>query len=226
MISIIMPVFNEATNLGHCLDALCAEQGIYEIIVVDGGSSDNTVAIAQARPEIKVIDTHKGRGSQMNAGASMAKGKWLLFLHADTFLEKQVIPKLMELAASSSFRAACFWHRFDSRHPWLHIVSLIHNLRFRYTGVIYGDQGMLIERELFFEIGGFKENIVMEDIEFSERLLAFTRPICLPLKAVTSARKFYALGIYRATLRVLWLMYAYSRRRKDLQRDLFFSDIR
>ena len=222
MISIIIPVLNEEKSLAQCLDRVFAQKGDYQVIIVDGGSQDSTAQIARAYPA-QFISTIKGRGSQMNAGAKIAQGQWLLFLHADTLLEADTIEKLSKLSLEPKLQAGCFWHRFDSLHPWLQIVSLIHNLRFRFTGIIYGDQCLFIRRDLFQQLGGFKE-IVMEDIEFSERLKKVIRPCCLPIKAVTSARKFRALGIYRATFRVLVLMYAYGR--KDARHDLFFSDIR
>jgi rSAM/selenodomain-associated transferase 2 len=228
MISIVMPVFNEAEGLRVCLDRILANDGDYELIVVDGGSTDNSLAIASSyrstRP-LRVLTASKGRGSQMNAGAQAARGEWLLFLHADTIIEKDAIKKLTACAARAELQAGCFWHRFDSAHPWLHIVSFFHNLRFRWTHIIYGDQCLFIRRELFFTAGAFREGIVMEDIEFSERLLKYTRPRCLPLVALTSARKFHAIGVYRATLKVLALMRAYDRK-KDVRKDLFFSDIR
>jgi rSAM/selenodomain-associated transferase 2 len=226
MLSIVIPVFNEEQSLGLTLDRILAQPGNYEIIVVDGGSKDGTLSILETRPSVRLISAAKGRGSQMNAGAHQARGEWLLFLHADTLIESRTIAALEELGSRAELQAGCFWHRFDGHHPWLWIVSLIHNLRFRLTGIIYGDQGLFVRRELFFRLGGFKEGIVMEDIEFSERLLQAAKPVCLPLKVVTSARKFRAIGIYRATIKVLFLMYAYGRRDKDVQQDLFFSDIR
>ena len=224
MISIIIPVFNEESCIGERLDLLSAQQGEYELIVVDGGSGDRTIEIASACLKARVVTASKGRGSQMNAGARLACGEWLFFLHADTCIEPHAIETLARLGKDPSLQAGCFRHRFDSRHPWLWIVSAIHNLRFLFTRIIYGDQCLFVRRELFFRLGGFKE-IVMEDIEFSERLLRAARPVQLPLKAVTSARKFYALGVFRATFRVLALMHGYGRR-KGLERDLFFSDIR
>ncbi len=224
MISIIIPVFNEEKILKEFLDSLFSQIGSYEVIIVDGGSTDKTWEIASSYSKAQVIKANKGRGSQMNAGAKLAKADWLLFLHADTFLSPNTINKLSELIINPSFKAACFWHKFDSLHPWLQIVSLIHNLRFRATKTIYGDQCLFIEQKLFQELGGFRENIVMEDIEISQRILSLTTPVCLPLSAITSSRKFYSLGIYRSTLRVLKLMYIYGR--KDAKQDLFFSDIR
>ena len=224
MISIVIPVFNEEKGLNECLEKVFTQTGNFEVIIVDGGSTDKTKTIAENWQFAKVISSAKGRGTQMNAGAKVAKGDWLLFLHADTFLEKGTIEKLSRLTLEKNLEVGCFWHKFDSMHPWLLIVSLIHNLRFRLTGIIYGDQCLFIERGLFEKLGGFRESIVMEDIEFSERILKVTKPLCLPLRAITSARKFYNLGIYRATFHVLKLMYIYGR--KDARTDLFFSDIR
>lgn len=224
MISIIIPVFNEEKALNDCLSRVFAQTGNYEVIIVDGGSTDQTLKEAKAWPNAKIFSAPKGRGSQMNKGAKVASGNWLLFLHADTFLEPKTIENFSKLLNNNSLEAGCFWHKFDSYHPWLQIVSLIHNLRFYLTGIIYGDQSLFVKKSLFDDLGGFREGIVMEDIEFSERLIQVTKPICLPLNSLTSARKFYNLGVYRATFRVLKLMYIYGR--KDARKDLFFSDIR
>lgn len=224
MISIIIPVFNEEKGLADCLDKITSQASSYELIIVDGGSTDKTCQIATSYPKAQVISATKGRGSQMNQGAKIAKGDWLLFLHADTFLEPNTIEKLSQFVTNPNLQVACFWHKFDSYHPWMQIVSLIHNLRFRWTGVIYGDQCMFIRRDFFEKLGGFRESIVMEDIEISIRILKSTTPICLPINAITSSRKFYSLGIYRATFHVLKLMYRYGRRNNN--QDLFFSDIR
>ncbi len=224
MISIIIPVFNEEKGLNDCLTKVFAQLGDYQVIIVDGGSTDKTCQQAKTWSSAQVLSAPKGRGSQMNAGAKVAKGDWLLFLHADTFLELGTVEKLSQITLQTNLQAGCFWHKFDSKHPWLQIISLIHNLRFRLTGIIYGDQSLFIQKTLFQELGGFREGIVMEDIEFSQRILAITKPICLPLRTITSARKFYNLGIYRATFHILKLMYIYGR--KDARTDLFFSDIR
>ncbi len=224
MISIVIPVFNEEKGLADCLDKVICQKGNYEVIVVDGGSKDKTLQIAASYPKVKVISATKGRGSQMNQGAKLATGDWLLFLHADTFLEQNTIDKLNNFTKGVNLQVACFWHKFDSYHPWLQIVSLIHNLRFRLTGVIYGDQCLFINKAFFEKLGGFRESIVMEDIEISLRILTNTTPKCLPINAITSARKFYNLGVYRATFHVLKLMYRYGRRNNN--QDLFFSDIR
>ncbi len=224
MISIIIPVFNEEKGLNDCLTKVFAQLGDYEVIIVDGGSTDQTCQKSKAWSSAQVVSAPKGRGSQMNAGAKVAKGDWLLFLHADTFLELGTVEKLSQITLQTNLQAGCFWHKFDSKHPWLQIISLIHNLRFRLTGIIYGDQSLFIQKILFQELGGFREGIVMEDIEFSQRILTITKPVCLPLRTITSARKFYNLGVYRATFHILKLMYIYGR--KEARTDLFFSDIR
>lgn len=225
-LSIVIPVFNEELNIGACLKGIiAADRGDYEIIVVDGGSTDATCQIVKAYSTVRLIASQKGRGYQMNVGAQSARGQWLLFLHADTIVSNADLAKFIEIISTSDIEAGCFTHHFDSYHPWMLMVSLIHNLRFHITNIIYGDQCLFLKRDLFLKLGGFAEGKVMEDIEFSERLIKETVPRRLPVKSVTSARKFRAIGIYRATFRIFVLWAAYARK-KDARNDLFFSDIR
>ncbi len=225
MLSVVIPVFNEENCLEESLRELVAQRGDFEVIVVDGGSTDRSREIVERFPDIRLVRSAKGRGKQMNAGARVARGETLLFLHADSRLEAADSLARIEAFIAEGCAAGCLRHRFDSRHPWLRLVSLLHNLRFRMTGIIYGDQGLVLRRDLFHGLGGFAEGTVMEDTEFSLRLRKVTAPKRFPLTCTTSARKFLSLGVFRATLRVLYLVAAF-RLRRNVQTDTFFSDIR
>lgn len=207
MISIVIPTLDEERALPATLAALersiahaRSERGAVdtEIIVVDGGSRDTTIAIAAAAGA-NVIRAAQGRASQMRAGAAIARGEWLLFLHADTLLPADALLRIATLDASVS--AGCFTHRFSGRDWRLRLVSRVHNYRFSRTGVIYGDQAMFVRRVLYEQIGGFADVSALEDVIFSERLLAYTRPVMLPAEVVTDSRKFVAHGVVRSFAR-------------------------
>ncbi len=156
-----MPVYDEAKALPGTLRALLAQSGSFEVIVVDGGSSDDTLAIAGAHG-VTVLQAPKGRAAQMNAGATQARGDMLLFLHADTLLPVGALAHLDALAATRSCDAGAFRHSFDPPSWSLRLVSWLTNLRCRLTRVYYGDQAMFVRADLFRQLGGFPDVTVLE----------------------------------------------------------------
>lgn len=200
-LSIVIPVLNEAPNIVAALQALAplAERGAQRI-VVDGGSSDDTTALAHPHAE-QVIVASRGRASQMNAGARRAEGDLLLFLHADTRL-----PADADRLIESALRAHA-WGRFDVRIDapgrWPAVVAWFMNWRSRLTGIATGDQAMFMRRDVFERIGGFAEIPLMEDIDLSRRLKRIGRPACLAARATTSGRRWSTHG----PLRTIWLMW-------------------
>lgn len=210
-LSIIVPVLNEAHQLPAFLDHLqyWQEKG-HEIIVVDGGSNDESPHLAVARG-FNVISAHQGRARQMNAGAQVACGEILLFLHADTQLPQQA-DVLIQDALSASGKV---WGRFDVRlegHHWmLPIIAFLMNLRSCLTGIATGDQAIFVSADKFNNIGGFADLLLMEDIQLSKDLLQISRPVCLSQKATTSGRRWLDKGIWR-TIWLMWrLRWAYWR---------------
>ncbi|MDM3871109.1 TIGR04283 family arsenosugar biosynthesis glycosyltransferase [Porticoccus sp. W117] len=205
MISVIVPTLNEERALPATLEALLSQQGSTEVIICDGGSTDNTVAIAHRymdRLPLDVMAAPKGRASQMNAAARKARGEWLLFLHADTILPVDALTAIK----NCSDDAGVFHHRFSGSHWGLKLISLLHNSRFRKTGIMYGDQGIFVRRKLFQRLGGYPDEL-MEDIRFSEKLLEHTQPVQLAQTLVTDSRKFEQIGVWRAfwwVLVILW----------------------
>jgi rSAM/selenodomain-associated transferase 2 len=204
MISVVIPAYNEEKALGATLDRLFSEGGDFEVILVDGGSTDATRAIAGAYPRVQVLAAPRGRASQMNAGAARARGEWLLFLHADTLLPPHALRSIAALGEGAE--AGGFRHRFSGEGWPLRLVSFLDNLRSRSTRVIYGDQAMFVRRSLFDAMGGFPDQAILEDIAFCERLVAVTRPVLMKSAVVTDSRKFVQMGVWRSLGRVALLL--------------------
>ncbi len=201
-LSIVMPALNEAASIGSVLTALqpLRERG-HEVIVVDGGSSDHTAALATPWADA-VLDAARGRATQMNAGAAAARHAVLLFLHADTRLPPQA-DALIQRAVD----AGRVWGRFDvrieGRAPMLRVVAALMNLRSRLSGIATGDQAIFVTRAAFENVGGFPLQPLMEDIELSRRLKRLGRPACLRERVRTSGRRWEQRGVWR-TIFLMW----------------------
>ncbi len=206
-ISIIIPVRNEADNIGRLLCALQAyrDRG-HEVIVVDGGSEDDTVVIAKALADT-VIQTSAGRSHQMNTGSADAKGEVLWFLHADSELPEQAD----ELIINAVTMGTSTWGRFDVRlsgkQKLLRVVEKMMNLRSRLTGIATGDQGIFISRKLFEQVGGYPDQLLMEDIALCKELKKYQSPVTLREKMVTSSRRWEKNGVVR-TILLMWILRA------------------
>lgn len=224
MISVIIPALNEAKVLPATLDDLSAQPGDFETILVDGGSTDATLAIAARYPGVRVMTSPRGRAAQMNAGAAVATGDILLFLHADTCLPPDAIAELNRLQADPDCHAGGFHHRFSGGHWTLRTVSWLHNRRCAWTGVFYGDQAMFVRRPLFEDLGGFPAG-ELEDIVLSERLLERCEPRFLASSVVTDSRKFEQMGPLRSFGRCLLILACYELR-LPLAGRAFFAPIR
>jgi rSAM/selenodomain-associated transferase 2 len=225
MVSIVIPALNEERALPGTLEALLRQEGDFEVILVDGGSQDRTWEIAESSGRVRLLRAPKGRASQMNAGAAVASGEWLLFLHADTQLPLGAIAQLHALERDESIRAGGFRHRFSGTDWRLRAISWLDNVRCARSRVIYGDQALFVRRVLFQELGGFPLQPILEDVAFCERMLTQTRPILLGSAVVTDARKFVAMGIGRSFLRVLLIILHVQFRLPVLPR-VFFQDVR
>lgn len=210
-LSIVIPVLNEAAGLGAVLDALAplTARGA-ELIIADGGSSDGTVALAQASGAT-TIAVFRGRAGQMNAGAQQTSAGVLLFLHADTLLPEYA-DQLIALALADG---KAVWGRFDvhiaGKSPLLGVVAASMNLRSRFSGIATGDQAMFMTRAAFDAVGGFPAQPLMEDIEISRRLRQLSRPACLRAKVKTSGRRWETRGVWRTILLMWRLRFAYWR---------------
>jgi rSAM/selenodomain-associated transferase 2 len=208
-LAIVVPTLNEAKLIATTLTRLAPLRARgAEIIVVDGGSSDETCAIAAPLAD-HVISAARGRASQMNAGAAMARHEVLLFLHADTQLPSGADSLVLQFLKSGRYRWGRFDVRIDGSPRMLRIVSALMNWRSRLTGIATGDQAIFVTRSAFEAAGRFPEIALMEDIALSRRLLSFSRPACIPAKAITSGRRWETHGVWRTILLMWWLRIRY-----------------
>ena len=208
-LSLILPTLDEAAGIGAALEAVqpLRRRGV-EILVVDGGSADRTAAIASPLSDA-VIVAPRGRAAQMNAGAARARGDVLLFLHADTRLPPDADRLILDGLAVSGRS----WGRFDvaiaSAHPLLRLAAGLMNRRSRLTGIATGDQAIFVRRCVFQSCGGYPNLPLMEDIAISGALKRVGRPLCLPHRVLTSARRWETRGVVRTILLMWRLRLAY-----------------
>ncbi len=213
-ISVIIPTLNEAKNIQATLATTQIATNV-EVIIVDGGSEDDTVAIAQSEG-IKVISSYRGRALQMNAGAAAATGEILLFLHADTHLPAKfdvMVRKIFSRSISTSISkpiskpistetivAGAFTLKIDAKGIALRLVEWGVKLRSHLFKMPYGDQAIFLKKQTFQEIGGFPELPIMEDFELIRRLQSYGKIAIIPVSVVTSARRWLQKGVFQTTL--------------------------
>jgi rSAM/selenodomain-associated transferase 2 len=210
LISIVVPALNEAEGIATTLQAL---QGMrrrgHEVIVIDGGSSDSTVAVATPLADRIAITAVAGRARQMQLGAALARGSVLWFMHADTRAPCEADHALWAALHERNHR----WGRFDVHFAepgaLLTAVAFLMNLRSRLTGIATGDQGIFVTRELFERVGGFPQIPLMEDIALSRLLKDHSWPVCLRERLTPSARRWRRYGTLRTVLLMWWLRLAY-----------------
>ena len=203
-LSIVIPVLNEAATIRSLLQALTPLRARgAQVIVVDGASQDETMALALPLAD-KFIQGPRGRARQMNAGAAVAQGSVLLFLHADTLL-----PEGADALVLAAMKTGATWGRFDvcidGRSPVLALVASLMNIRSRLSGIATGDQAIFVRRVTFEALGGFPDQPLMEDIELSKRLRRLAPPSCLRARVHTSGRRWETRGVWR-TIALMWYL--------------------
>ena len=206
-ISVIIPTLNAGEALPACLMALgegLQEGLIRELIVSDGGSTDTTLATARAAGA-RIIEGAPSRGGQLRRGADLAEGQWLLFLHADTRLTPDWTASVLSHITNDT--AASFHLSFASRHPMARLTAGWANLRSRVFDLPYGDQGLLISRDLYDAVGGYPDQPLMEDVALARALKG--RITQLPARAVTSPDRYQRDGWLRRGAANLTLLLRY-----------------
>lgn len=204
-ISVIIPTLNEEA---HIEKTILSANAADEIIVVDAGSCDATVSIAE-KLGANVVKSEKGRGVQLDVGAQNATGDVFLFLHADTILPDGWMQAIKQVLTDDSIVGGAFLLGIDSSKPILKFINLAANLRAMYLGLIYGDQTIFVRRKVFFKMNGFKGLPIMEDVDFIRRLKKYGKIKLIDKKVLTSCRRWEKGGIIKNTIRnwVFLLMY-------------------
>lgn len=208
LLSVVVPTVDEADTLPALLDDLqeLARRIPTEVVVVDGGSTDDTADIARQRGA-DVVSAPLGRGGQLRAGAHQARGIWLFFVHADSHLDPAACAEIEAFLARATTRD--FAHlrlRFDGGGFFLRAMEIGQRLRERLFGLVYGDQGLLVSRALYDEVGGYPEWPILEDVGIVDRLAGAGRRVPLDAEIRTSPRRYLDEGPVRAWLRNLRLI--------------------
>lgn len=200
-ISVIIPTYNEKKTIQGTLEHLRKWEKQCEVIVSDGGSTDGTRELVFG--DVKLLKVPSGRANQMNAGAEIATGEILLFLHSDTRLPPDVMEQLVRASMNKEIVGGAFKVKFDHPGLFFYLASLGSNLRAKLTGIFFGDQAIFARRSVFQQIGGFPAIELMEDWELSLTLRKLGKTILLPGPVTTSSRRWLIYGKWRTT----WLMH-------------------
>ncbi len=206
MISVIIPILNEEKILKKTLSRLQPELKNHELIIVDGGSTDGSIRIAEKYG--KVIKSTRGRAKQLNAGAAAATGEILIFLHADVWLEAGAFAAV-EKTLSSGYVGGGFLQKIDGPNILYRIIEITANMRGRYLKVFYGDSGIFVKRTDFERIGGFPEVPIMEEMRFSKALRKLGKTKMVKQRIHISARRWEANGIVRTTIKNWFITFLY-----------------
>ena len=197
-ISIIIPCYNEEKCLPQLLDHLGEIRHQHDVIIVDGGSTDDTLKLLNGHPEVQVIQTqYANRAAQMNHGAREATGDVFLFLHSDTFLPGDFAHLIDHSLTSPDVVGGAFFLRFSHNHWMLKIMSWITRLNIRWITV--GDHAMFFRRQVFESLGGYPEIPLLEDLEFQLKARKLGRMVRVQAPVHTSARRFLNNGVLRQT---------------------------
>jgi rSAM/selenodomain-associated transferase 2 len=203
-ISVVIPTLNEEQTIIETL-SLTARLGFEEIIVVDGGSTDQTRARAQSLGLAQVLISQPGRARQLNAGAQVGRGDVLLFLHADTHLPPSAKSRIEAALENRLAVGGRFDVQFDIPSVWSYLISALMNIRSRLTRISTGDQALFVRKEVFEQLGGYSDIPIMEDIDLTARLKRRGPTIALRERVTTSFRRWQRQGPLK-TILLMWML--------------------
>jgi rSAM/selenodomain-associated transferase 2 len=205
MISIITPVLNESENIKPFLDKLQNLKGDFEVIFIDGGSTDDTVVELEKmkhgfKKPMSVLSASRGRGNQMNNGAKHAKGEILLFLHVDSYIERDSLLIIDKTLTDSKVIGGGFVQSFSDPDIFFRLSSALGNLQSKVTKIFFGDFGIFIRKVVFVRMGGYDNIPFLEDVEFCRRAKKYGKLQQINRLIVTSARRYYSKGRIKLTV--------------------------
>jgi rSAM/selenodomain-associated transferase 2 len=204
-LSIVIPALGEAASIGGLLGDLRGITVPHEVIVVDGGSHDDTVVLARAAGAA-VLHSAPGRGGQLRTGAAAARGRVLCFLHADVRLPRETLAALDRLAVDGAPKSSAFRLRIDGGRWSYRMVEWAANLRARLLALPYGDQGLVVDRDTYDRVGGYADVPLMEDVMFALALRAAGGIVLCRERIVVSARRWERDGVWRRSIANLVLL--------------------
>ncbi len=207
-VGVVIPTLNEAAYLPGILNDVAHLAVPHEVVVADGGSHDDTLTVAR-EAGARVVVASRGRGTQLNAGAAAVESDWLCFLHADVRMPRSARAELERTVADTAVQVAVWGLRIDAGGFWPRFMELGNALRDRIGGLPYGDQGLLVRRELFATVGGFPPFPIMEDVAFIRTLRRRARIERLGAALGVSPRRWLREGPYRTWIRNSLLLSAY-----------------
>lgn len=210
--SIIIPVLREADRINQIIDHIHSQNHgrNYEIIVVDGAPEKDTLSAIHIKADVRTIASEKGRAKQMNAGASIAKGDILIFLHADTLLPDRGLEEIDQALKDAEYVGGAFNLGIDSDQAIFKIISTMASLRSRLTRIPYGDQAIFIRKKYFDKLNGYPDIPLMEDVALMRRLKSEGYKIfIIPDRVITSSRRWKKEGVLYTTLRnwIVFMLY-------------------